>query len=93
MAKVVSLNDLADVVGLTLVGELGRVNADDNEIVAELRFETLEIGDDVDAVDASVGPEIEQDDLALESLEVERLFNVQPVETGGEFRRRRCPLL
>ena len=42
------------------------------------RFQPLQIRNDVDAVDAAVGPEIEQHNFALQSGERKRLVGVQP---------------
>ena len=60
----VAADDLPDVLGGLLVGELRRVHADDDELVGVLLLELLQVRQDVDAVDAAVGPEVEQDDLA-----------------------------
>ena len=44
--------------------ELGGVHADDHQLVLVLLLEPGQVGQDVVAVDAAIGPEIEQDDLA-----------------------------
>ena len=59
------LGDLAaDVLGVPLGVELGGVDADDHQLVLVLLLELGQVGQDVVAVDAAVGPEVEQDDLA-----------------------------
>ena len=42
-----------------ITGGRGWLNTDDDELVGILRFELLEIGNDVNTVDAAVGPKIE----------------------------------
>ena len=69
----VAQDDAADVLGLFLVVELGGMHADDDELIGILRFEPFEVGDDVDAVDAAVSPEVEQDDFAAQGGERKRL--------------------
>ena len=41
----------------------------DNELVWVLLFEAFEIRDHMDAVDTAVGPEVENDNLALQVAE------------------------
>jgi hypothetical protein len=77
----------ANVAGVTLVVELGRMDADDYQLAGVLRFEPLEIGNDVHAVDATVSPEIEQDHFAVQLIERQRRGRVEPFETGRKIRR------
>ena len=99
MFEPVAKNDLADVVGIAFIVEFGRVNADHHEFLGKLRFEPLEIGDDVNAVDAAVRPEVEDDDLAAQLLEGQRPVGVEPIESGRElgsgcrFRRTTWPVV
>jgi len=81
----VAADRLADVAGLSLVGELRGMDADDDERVAVLALETLEIGQDVHAVDAAVGPEVEDDDLAVQLGERQRPVGVQPALTARQL--------
>jgi len=54
---------------VTLVLELGGVNADHDEGVAEAFLQGVQLFDDVqEAVDAAVRPEIQQDDLTPQGL-------------------------
>lgn len=62
------------------------MDTDDDEFIRVLGFEAFKIGDDMDAVDASVGPELEQDDLAPEVAQSDRFRRVDPVETFGKLR-------
>ena len=76
-------------VGVLLVLELRRVNADHDQFVGVLLFQLRQVGHDVDAVDAAERPEVEQDDLALEVfLERERAAGVEPGDAAIEFRSR-----
>jgi len=49
-----------------LVFELGRVDADGHQDVGVLLLERAQLGQDVQAVHAAEGPEVEQDDLATQ---------------------------
>ena len=48
-----------------LVFELRGVDADHHELIRILRLELFQIRNDVDAVDAAVGPEVQQYDFSL----------------------------
>ncbi len=85
MLEPVAKNDLADVVGIALVVEFRRMHTDHDEFVGELRFQSFEVGNDVDAVDASVRPEIEDHDLAAQLLEGQGTVGIQPIEPGREL--------
>ena len=85
MIDVVPDHDMAQVVGLAFVGELRRVHADHHQLVAILLLQPAQVGQDVHAVDAAVGPEVEQHDLADERSQRERRWHVQPVDRTGEF--------
>ena len=65
---------------------LAGVNANDDESVAELLFELLEVGDDVLTVDAAKSPEIEDDHLAAQARDREWLADVEPGVTAGKLR-------
>src|SRR3982750_3729985 len=67
------LDRLGDVRRLALECELGRMDADHDQPVAAIFLPPgFDVRDRAQAVDAAVGPEIDQHDLALELLEVER---------------------
>ncbi len=64
---------------VALVLELRGVHADDDERVAVLLLERAQLVEDVQAVDAAEGPEVEHDDLPAEALEIEPLVaRVEP---------------
>ena len=84
VGQAVALRDHADVRRVALVLELGRMNADDGQYVAKLGLETVQVRDDVDAVDAAIRPEVEQDDAPLEIGDRQRLVDVDPVQIGRE---------
>ena len=79
---------LAHVVDVLLEGELRRVHADhDQALVLVLLGPGADVGNRAQAVDAGVGPEIDQHDLALEALRRQRR-RVQPLDRAGEWRQR-----
>jgi hypothetical protein len=55
--------------------------------LAILGLELLQIRDDVHAVDAAVGPEIEQNDLATQFAQTEPPVGIEPFEATGKVRR------
>ena len=90
MLDLVAENGIADVGRVFLVVELGRVDADDDDLVGVLLFEVGKVGQDMHAVDAAVGPEVEQDDLAAHILQGNRPADVEPFRTALEARRRKA---
>ena len=48
-------------------------------------LQLLQLGQDVHAVDAAVGPEVEQHELAAEVGEGERLGGIDPFDAAGDF--------
>ena len=50
-------------------------------------LQALEIGNDVNAVDAAVGPEVEKDNFAFERGERKWLVGVKPATTACQLRR------
>ena len=89
--EAVTQDRLADAVVVVFGGVFAGVDADDDQCVAELGFELLQVRDDVLAVDAAEGPEIEEHDLALEVRERQRLLHVEPGDAGGDCGRRLFP--
>ena len=75
---------LDDAFVLVLGGVLAGVDADDGDAVAKFCFKALEVRDDVLAVDAAGGPEIEEDDPPAEVFERERPGHIEPGEPGRE---------
>jgi hypothetical protein len=93
----------ADVVGVPLERELGRVDADDDQsFVLVLLVPRADVAERAQPVDARVRPEVDQDDLPAQPFRSQRL-GVEPadraVEPGqmrlgaqlGEQSRRLCP--
>ena len=78
------LDGLADVADVAFEGEFGRVDADDHQPVFPIAFvQRFDVGDGADAVDAAVGPEVDQHDLAPELLAGQRR-RVQPGDGAVE---------
>ena len=77
----------ADVLGIALGVELGRVHADHHELVLVLGFELGQIGKDVVAVDAAESPEIEQHDLAAQLGQGDRT-GIDPVDASLQAQAR-----
>src|SRR6185369_6632526 len=69
MLDFVAQDDAPDVFRLFFVLKLCGVNADHDQFFRILRFELLQIRNDVDTVDAAVGPEVEQNDFAFQSCD------------------------
>ena len=83
-----------DVAGVALERELGRVHADDDQAVAAVaRVPGLEVGQRAQAVDARVGPEVDEHDLAAQRLRLSGcppgVLNQRwlPVKSGAAPRR------
>ena len=75
---------MANALRAALVLELRRVDADHDERVAPLLFEPVEVGDDVEAVDAARRPEIEEHEPAAQGPKRDRRGGVEPGEAGRE---------
>jgi hypothetical protein len=78
MAHVVANDGALKGLVVTLVLELGRVDADDDEGVPETLFKGPELFEDVEAVNAAERPEVEEDYLAPQGPEREVLPGVDP---------------
>ncbi len=67
---------------------LTAVHSDDDERICELFFELPQLRKNVNAVDSTVRPEIEQDDLSPQVDEPQRpVACMNPVQIRREFRR------
>ena len=90
MLDLVTQDDAPDVFRLFFVFKLCGVNADHDQLIRVLCFEFLQIRNDVDAVDAAVGPKIQQHDFAFQRRERERLVGFSqprpPVISGARTR-------
>ena len=98
MLDFVAQDCLADVVGLLSVVELGRMDPDHDQFVRKRPLQLFQLRQDVHAVDAAIGPEIEQDEFALQvglrqrgSVQprdvLRELRNLQPTREGIEARQ------
>src|SRR5690606_31613369 len=76
MLDLVAPDDLADVLRFALALELGRVHADHNQLFGIFRFQPLEVGDDVNTVDAAIRPEVQHHDLAAQIFHADRRAGV-----------------
>ena len=85
MGDLVSLHDVTEVLRFPFVGELRRVHPDHDQLVGELGLEPFQIRDHVDAVDASVRPEVEEHHLPLERVQGDRMVGVDPIEPFGKL--------
>ncbi len=88
MRDAVTEHRLADVVVELLAVELRGVDPDDDDLVRVGLLELRQLRQEVHAVDAAVGPEIQHDELAAERFDGERLLRVEPAEPGLELGRR-----
>ncbi|MEZ5950224.1 MAG: hypothetical protein R3C12_13635 [Planctomycetaceae bacterium] len=63
------------------------MDTDDDKFLLVFTFKVCQVGQNVHAIDAAVGPEIEQHHLAAQVLPGEWLVNVQPaivpIQAGG----------
>ena len=87
MLDLVAHQDPLQVLRVLLVRELRRVHADHHELVGEALLERLQIAQHVHAVDAAVGPEVEDHDLAAQLRDRDRRGDVEPVDGAVERRR------
>ena len=82
------LDRLFDVVDLLLEGEFRGVYTDDDQALILVFFGPgANIGEGPDAVDAGIGPEIDEDDLAVKLFPRQRR-RVQPLDGAVQRRRR-----
>ena len=69
MLDLISHDRLKNAGRVLFVLEFGGMDADDHDLVGILLFQLLQIRNDVHAVDAAIGPEIEQHDFAAQVLQ------------------------
>ena len=78
----------ADIVDLLLEGEFRRMHADhDQPLIAVLVGPCANMREDAEAVDAGIGPEIDQHDLALQVCSLQRC-GVEPLLVSRDRRQR-----
>ena len=76
MFDFVAKDDAPDVLRLSFVLKLGGMDTDHHQLIGVLRLELFQIGNDMHAVDAAIGPEIEQDDFAFQRGERQRFVGI-----------------
>ena len=89
MFDLVALDGRADILRVLLGRELGRMDADDHEVLGPGLLQLVQFGQDVHAVDAAVGPEVEEHELPPQIVQFQRPGRVEP----GQIRRQRRDLL
>ncbi len=85
VADFVAQNGFADIFAVFLRVELGRVDADDDDLVGVLLFQLGQVGQRVNAVDAAERPEVEDDDLAAQVFELDGAGGVEPAAAAVQF--------
>ena len=85
MLDVIPHDRIGDVVGIFFGRELRRVDADDDDLVGIGLFELLEFREDMHAVDAAVGPEVDHHPLAAQVLEPDRAGRIEPLGIPGKL--------
>ena len=86
MLDLIAENGFADTFGIFLILELRRMDADDDQFVGVFLFEIGQLRQGVHAVNAAERPEIEEDDLAAQVLQMDRAGGVQPGHAAIQFR-------
>ena len=61
--------------------------ADDHQLFGVFGLEAFQVGDDVHAVDAAVGPKVQQDELAAQSAQAQAAAYVEPLQVGRKLGR------
>src|SRR3546814_8537941 len=86
MVHRVALDRSPERVRIGLVHELRRVRPDHDQLVGELLLYRAQLVEDVQAVDAAEGPEVEQHEASAELAQGQRAGGVEPAaaaELGG----------
>ena len=87
MLDLVAEDNSPDVFRILLVFELCRVHANDYKLVCVFVFKTLQIRNDVHAVDATVRPEIKKHHLAFQRRKRKWCLRIQPAAATFKLRR------
>lgn len=87
MPDVVAHDGLLNAVRFLFGLELARMHANHHQFVGIFGFKGFQVGNDVQAVDAAVGPEVEQDDFPAQLGERQRARNVEPGHAAFQFGR------
>ena len=73
MLNLIPHDGIANTLRDLFVVELRRVNSDDNQLVTVLFLQKLQVRQHVHAVDATIGPEVQDDNLSSQVLQIEWL--------------------
>ena len=94
VSDVVSQDSTPDVLDIFLGIEFWGMDSEDHQLVWVFLLELFQHRQDVHAVDAAVGPEVQQHDLAAEVTDVDRTGGVEiPGGTGQRTRRKPAAVL
>ena len=85
MVNFIAFDRLANVLGVLLGFELGRMDADHHDFVGIGLLQLFELRQNVHAIDAAISPEVEQYKLAPQVAECQRLFRVEPLTLSLEL--------
>ncbi len=78
MLDFVAHNSLANAFGIVLGVELAGMDADHHDVVRIGPFQLFQFRQHVHAVDAAVGPEIEDHEFAAQGVQIDRLVGIEP---------------
>jgi hypothetical protein len=68
------------------VREFGRVDANDHQFVGVFLLQFPQLRKDVDAVDSTIGPEVQDNNLPRQIGLGQRTVCIHPLQTNGKFR-------
>ena len=88
MADLVAFRGRGDVSRILLILELRRVYADHHQLTGVGLFQLLQLRQDVHAIDAAIGPEIQQHELPAEVLQLQGPRSVDPLQARGKLGHR-----
>jgi hypothetical protein len=91
VANVITQDRLTDRLRLLLIGELGGMHADHDQLLGVLLLQFLQVGNDVHAVDAAEGPEVQKNQLAAQIVQRQRPVRVQPPQMRRKTGSARVP--
>jgi len=87
MLDLIAQDGLADAMGVFLVLEFRGVYSDDDELVGVFLLQPGQVRQDVHAIDAAEGPEIQEHDLPFEVFfQGERAGRIEPGYSPFQFR-------
>ena len=87
MVDAIAPHDLTQVFGLAFGIELGGMYADHHHFIRVFLLDPLQHGDDMQTVDAAIGPEVQDDDLARQAAHRQRIVDIDPIQLRRELGR------